>query len=314
MELKVESGGIQEDGNLGWGRSLPVPSIQEIVRNDSNSVPDRYIQEHKDRPQVSENLHASLDIPVLDFSLLAKGDENERRKLHLACKEWGFFQNPNNKALRAVPVCNSILFYVALFFSYNSFHREAVDQYSTELQKVAAEIYANLSVLMGLDRDVPSIQEIVRNDPESVPERYIQEHKDRQLISDISPASVEILVIDFSLLAKGRQWISTREVQKVADEICANISLLMGMAREGLKRFYGKTKQAMRMNYYPPCSRPDLVVGISPHSDSDIITLLLQDDDIPGLQIKHKHRWFLVKPIPNAIVVNVGDVMEVLGC
>lgn len=92
MELKVESGGIQEDGNLGWGRSLPVPSIQEIVRNDSNSVPDRYIQEHKDRPQVSENLHASLDIPVLDFSLLAKGDENERRKLHLACKEWGFFQ------------------------------------------------------------------------------------------------------------------------------------------------------------------------------------------------------------------------------
>ncbi|EOY18068.1 2-oxoglutarate (2OG) and Fe(II)-dependent oxygenase superfamily protein, putative [Theobroma cacao] len=111
----------------------------------------------------------------------------------------------------------------------------------------------------------------------------------------------------------GRQWISTREVQKVADEICANISLLMGMAGEGLKRFYGKTKQAMRMNYYPPCSRPDLVVGISPHSDSDIITLLLQDDDIPGLQIKHKHRWFLVKPIPNAIVVNVGHVMEILS-
>ncbi|KAK6270745.1 hypothetical protein POUND7_007843 [Theobroma cacao] len=67
------------------------------------------------------------------------------------------------------------------------------------------------------------------------------------------------------------------------------------------------------MNYYPPCSRPDLVVGISPHSDSDIITLLLQDDDIPGLQIKHKHRWFLVKPIPNAIVVNVGHVMEILS-
>ena len=102
------------------------------------------------------------------------------------------------------------------------------------------------------------------------------------------------------------------EAEKVTEEICANISLLMGMDRDGLKRFNGKTKQAMRINYYPPCSRPDLVLGISPHSDSDLITLLLQDDEIPGLQIRHKDEWFLVKPIPNALVVNIGDVMEVL--
>ena len=101
------------------------------------------------------------------------------------------------------------------------------------------------------------------------------------------------------------------EAEKVTEEICANISLLMGMDRDGLNRFHGKTKQAMRINYYPPCSRPDLVLGISPHSDSDLITLLLQDDEIPGLQIRHKDEWFLVKPIPNALVVNIGDVVEV---
>ncbi|XWS07734.1 hypothetical protein CRYUN_Cryun41cG0015700 [Craigia yunnanensis] len=77
----------------------------------------------------------------------------------------------------------------------------------------------------------------------------------------------------------------SEEAEKVTEEICANISLLMGMDRDGLKRFQGKTKQAMRINYYPPCSRPDLVLGISPHSDPDLITLLLQDDEIPGLQI-----------------------------
>lgn len=100
------------------------------------------------------------------------------------------------------------------------------------------------------------------------------------------------------------------ELQKVADEIFANLSLLMGMERGSLKDIHGGMKQAMRMNYYPICARPDLVLGVSPHSDGSSITLLLQDDEITSLQIKHKGRWVPVKPIPNAIVVNIGDVME----
>lgn len=85
----------------------------------------------------------------------------------------------------------------------------------------------------------------------------------------------------------------------------------MGMERGSLKDIHGGMKQAMRMNYYPICARPDLVLGVSPHSDGSSITLLLQDDEITSLQIKHKGRWVPVKPIPNAIVVNIGDVMEV---
>lgn len=98
----------------------------------------------------------------------------------------------------------------------------------------------------------------------------------------------------------------------MANEIFANLSLLMGMEREGLKDLHGEMKQAMRMNYYPICARPDLVLGVSPHSDGSSITLLLQDDDeINGLQIKHKGCWVPVKLLPNAIVVNLGDALEV---
>jgi isopenicillin N synthase-like dioxygenase len=53
------------------------------------------------------------------------------------------------------------------------------------------------------------------------------------------------------------------------------------------------------------------VLGVSPHSDTSTITLLLQDDDITGLQIRHREGWVPVKPIPNAIVANIGDVIEV---
>ena len=92
----------------------------------------------------------------------------------------------------------------------------------------------------------------------------------------------------------------SKEVQMVAEEIYANLSLLMGMHRDGLKRLQGELKQAVRLNYYPVCSRPDLVLGVSPHSDGSALTLLLQDDEITSLQIKHKEEWIPVKPIPNS--------------
>ena len=92
MDSIVENGGAHKDERLGWGKSLLVPSVQEIVRNDCQSVPERYLHENKDMPLIPDNLPASPEIPVIDFSLLAKGDEDEVRKLDLACKEWGFFQ------------------------------------------------------------------------------------------------------------------------------------------------------------------------------------------------------------------------------
>lgn len=114
MDLKVENGCIEEDKTLGFGKSLHVQSVQEIVRNDSHSVPDRYIQEHKDRPLVSEIFPDSLEIPIIDFCKLSKGDEYERRKLDLACKEWGFFQITNHGV--EVEVLHKMKEAVAAFF------------------------------------------------------------------------------------------------------------------------------------------------------------------------------------------------------
>ncbi|XP_021295805.1 protein SRG1-like [Herrania umbratica] len=286
MELRVESGGIQEDENLGWGASLPVPSIQEILRNDSQSVPDRYIQEHKDRPQVSENLHASLDIPVLDFSLLAKGDEDERRKLDLACKEWGFFQITNHGV--AKEVLHKMKTAVAAFF---------------ELPLQEKKKYA-----------------MAANDLQGYGQAYVVSEEQKLDWNDL------IFLITFPTEKRNfKFWPVTSpgfkeavdqystELQKVAAEIYANLSVLMGLDRDGLLKLHGELKQGMRMNYYPSCSRPDLVLGVSPHSDGSAITLLLQDDEITALQIKHEGSWVDVKPIPHSLVVNIGDTIEILS-
>jgi len=86
----------------------------------------------------------------------------------------------------------------------------------------------------------------------------------------------------------------------------------MGMRKHVLFGLHKESYQVLRLNYYPPCSTPEQVQGLSPHSDTSSITLLMQDDDVTGLEIRHQGGWVPVNPIPDALVVNVGDVTEVL--
>ncbi|KAK8611083.1 hypothetical protein V6N13_131147 [Hibiscus sabdariffa] len=283
---EMENMGIEEEKGSDWGKSLPVPSVQELVRNDPQSVPEKYIQHHQDRPLVHDMASSSFDIPIIDFALLVKGDEHETRKLDLACKHWGFFQIINHGVA----------------------------------EEVLLKMKAAIAAFFGLPLEEKNKYAQAGNDFQGYGQQYVVSEEQKLDWCDMMflitlPHEIRNLKYWPDTIPGFKEAVESysKEARKVANEICTNISLLMGMDKDGLKRFYGKTKQAMRMNYYPPCSRPDLVLGINPHSDPDIITLLLQDDEVPGLQIRHKDKWIHVKPIRNAIVANVGDVLEILS-
>ncbi|XP_021812086.1 codeine O-demethylase-like [Prunus avium] len=77
---------------------------------------------------------------------------------------------------------------------------------------------------------------------------------------------------------------------------------------------YGEQgRMDLRFNFYPPCSRPDVVLGVKPHSDSSLITLLLQDKQVEGLQFLKDDQWFRAPIIPEALLINVGDQAEILS-
>lgn len=97
----------------------------------------------------------------------------------------------------------------------------------------------------------------------------------------------------------------------VGEALLGSISLNMRLEKNTLLDEHKETIQSLRINYYPPCSRPDLVLGISPHSDASSITIVMQEDNVCGLQIHHEGEWVPVKPIPNALVVNIGDTIVV---
>ena len=52
--------------------------------------------------------------------------------------------------------------------------------------------------------------------------------------------------------------------------------------------------------------------AIRPHTDYEILTLLLQDS-IPSLEVlSNTGQWIQAKPIPGTFVVNIGDTMAML--
>ncbi len=72
----------------------------------------------------------------------------------------------------------------------------------------------------------------------------------------------------------------------------------------------------LRLNYYPPCPAaacPSALpghLGVNPHTDAGALTLLLQDQQA-GLEVLHEDQWHLVEPRRDALVVNIGDIVQV---
>lgn len=75
------------------GGSLPVENVQALASNNLKDIPSRYLRPEAEFEQVS--IEESLQIPVVDMHKLIENSsfrDDELAKLHLACKEWGFFQ------------------------------------------------------------------------------------------------------------------------------------------------------------------------------------------------------------------------------
>ncbi|KAK0577689.1 hypothetical protein LWI29_037107 [Acer saccharum] len=70
--------------------------------------------------------------------------------------------------------------------------------------------------------------------------------------------------------------------------------------------------QLLAVNLYPPCPQPELAMGLPPHSDHGLLTILMQND-LQGLQVHHNGSWVSINPLPDSFVVNIGDHMEILS-
>lgn len=101
-------------------------------------------------------------------------------------------------------------------------------------------------------------------------------------------------------------------LRKAADRVLGLLSVGLGLEPNEVKVALGgeELEYMLKINYYPPCPRPDLALGVVAHTDMSSITILVPNE-VQGLQAHKDGRWFDVKYIPNALVIHIGDQIEV---
>ena len=104
-----------------------------------------------------------------------------------------------------------------------------------------------------------------------------------------------------------------RELVKLCGRLMKVLSINLGLEEDFLQNAFGGEDigACLRVNFYPKCPQPELTLGLSSHSDPGGMTLLLPDDQVPGLQVRKGDNWITVKPTRHAFIVNIGDQIQV---
>ncbi|KAL6196669.1 hypothetical protein ACLB2K_032283 [Fragaria x ananassa] len=277
-----------------------VPSVQELAKKPITTLPLRYIQQDLHdgdaRDQVnkigSDEASSSVqpEIPTINFKkLLSRKESNsfqdsdELARLHLACKEWGFFQLVNHG------VSSSLL-----------------EKIKTEIQD-----FFNLSI----DEKKRFWQR--PEDMEGFGQLFVVSEEQKLDWADVffmTTLPVQMrkphLFPELPCPFKDTLEIYSLELNNLAMAILTQMEHALKVDANELTELFEDGMQSMRINYYPPCPQPEKVIGFT-HSDASGLTILLQVNEMEGLQIKKDGNWLPVKPLPEAFIVNIGDALEI---
>eukprot|EP00268_Persea_americana_P009448 TRINITY_DN13791_c0_g3_i4.p1 TRINITY_DN13791_c0_g3~~TRINITY_DN13791_c0_g3_i4.p1 ORF type:complete len:324 (-),score=45.43 TRINITY_DN13791_c0_g3_i4:401-1372(-) len=260
-------------------------SIKEIAESGNlSSIPGHYNFSQSESQQLPDPV-STEDIPTIEFNLLVNGTPDQRSQvisdLGHACSEWGFFMVVNHgveERLREqmLEVCRD-------FF---------------DLSEVEKGKYVGRNVLDPIRCGTsfnPSVETVFywRD--------FLKVLVHPAFYSPEKPADFRDVTNEYCTRIRGL----VKELLKGVSESLGLVPCYLEKASEletGL--------QILIANLYPRCPQPELAMGIPPHSDHGLLTVLMQNN-VGGLQVKHNGKWVLVNPLPNSFLVNTGDQLEV---
>ncbi|ERN06458.1 hypothetical protein AMTR_s00016p00259900 [Amborella trichopoda] len=271
--------------NLAWPE--PVERVQKLAESGITHLPQRYIRPPQERPPSSPSPSPSpspAGVPVVDLSA-----GNSMEVMHCACREWGAFQLINH----GIP---HIFLSSAMHASRGFFDLPMSEKQLYANDPLTYEGYGSrMGVKKGIILDWGD---------------YFFHH--------LRPLSHR----------KQHKWpANPPHYRRTIEEYCSGVFELckellsmfsedLGLPKSRLVETFGGEEQiglCYRMNYYPECPQPELTLGLSPHTDPGCFTVIFQDDDVCGLQVKKDDVWVSVPPIPKALVIILADQLEVIS-
>ncbi|CAI8595580.1 unnamed protein product [Vicia faba] len=267
-----------------FGTSLLVPSVQELAKSPNLQVPQQYLHPNQDPIDVS-NITSLEQVPVIELSKLLSEDATELEKLDHACRQWGFFQLINH----------------------------GVDPSLVENVKIGVQKFLSIPV-----EEKKKFQQ-TPEDMEGFGQMFVVSENQKLEWADLFftttlPSYARNPRIFPNIPQPLRENLETYclELKKVCIAIIKHVEKALKVEPNEMLEVFDDITQSMRMNFYPPCPQPENVIGLNPHSDAAALTILLQATDVEGLQIRKDGQWIPIKPLTDAFVINVGDILEIL--
>ncbi|CAM0958869.1 unnamed protein product [Alopecurus aequalis] len=272
-----------------WG--VPTP-VQDLAAGGAAPVPpNRYVLRDQDR---HGGLHAADEIPepipLIDLSRLPSDDE--AAKLRAALQSWGLLLATNHgvEASLLDDVMRAGREFFLLPPEEKKKYSNMIDGKHFQKDGYGHEtVRSEDQILDWLDRLRLTLEPEDERDYTLCPSR---------------PESFRDLLNDY-----------TSKTKKLRDRILREISKLLEIDVDYFVNHVNKDQAITfaRFAYYPACARPDLVFGIRPHSDGRLLTIILVDEHVGGLQVQKDGKWYNVQTMPDTLLVVLGDSMQIMS-
>lgn len=123
----------------------------------------------------------------------------------------------------------------------------------------------------------------------------------------------------FSFSSNGRDRTTIDKYNKASHEVALEI---LGLMVESLQEtiripaqfhdYLTEHSGVLRINHYPRSEQPSQDIGLPPHIDDSLITIVHQGGEVAGLEVRKGGRWVSVQPRNDALVVIVAAVCQVI--
>jgi len=124
--------------------------------------------------------------------------------------------------------------------------------------------------------------------------------------------SPQTLMFFFFAACSDRMEKYEKQMRSIADRLTDMMMEVLGISEEK-RKWVGASdvSTALQLNFYPCCPEPNRAMGLAPHTDTSIFTILHAKSS--GLQIFKEGKWIHVHPHPNALIVHTGDFTRIMS-